>query len=76
LEGLDQSSASATAALSAVAERARAMADGGEQDDAFNALGDLLFDAVAAARELKVDPELALRQATIRFQRRVEATAD
>jgi MazG family protein len=67
LEGID---------LSAVAERARAMADGGNQDDAFDALGDLLFDTVAASRELGVDPELALRQATIRFQRRVEATAD
>jgi XTP/dITP diphosphohydrolase/tetrapyrrole methylase family protein/MazG family protein/ATP diphosphatase len=32
-------------------------------------VGDLLFDAVALARRLKVDPELALRAAADRFRR-------
>jgi MazG family protein len=36
-------------------------------------LGDLLFACVNVARRLNVDPELALRQASTRFRRRVEA---
>jgi MazG family protein len=36
-------------------------------------LGDVLFAAVNTARKLGVDPELALRQATLRFVERVEA---
>jgi MazG family protein len=35
-------------------------------------LGDVLFAAVNVARRLDVDPELALRQATQRFRKRVE----
>jgi MazG family protein len=35
-------------------------------------LGDLLFSVVNVARRLGVDPELALRSATVRFVRRVE----
>src|SRR5207237_784779 len=35
-------------------------------------LGDVLFAAVNVARRLNVDPELALRGATARFQARVE----
>ncbi|MDH3226754.1 MAG: nucleoside triphosphate pyrophosphohydrolase [Thermoleophilia bacterium] len=38
-------------------------------------LGDVLFAAIAAARELDVDPELALRGAAIRFRDRVETAA-
>ncbi len=38
----------------------------------FEELGDLLFAAVNVARRLNVDPELALRSATERFQARVE----
>jgi MazG family protein len=38
-------------------------------------LGDLLFATVNVARLLHVDPELALRQAALRFRRRVEAAA-
>ncbi|MFL5884157.1 MAG: nucleoside triphosphate pyrophosphohydrolase, partial [Thermoleophilaceae bacterium] len=36
--------------------------------DGFDAVGDLLFAAVAEARRLKVDPELALRAAADRFR--------
>jgi len=36
-------------------------------------LGDVLFATVNVARKLKVDPELALRGATMRFRRRVES---
>ncbi len=42
-------------------------------DEAFHELGDVLFAAVNVARKLEVDPELALRAATQRFRRRVEA---
>lgn len=38
-------------------------------------LGDVLFAAVAVARSLKVDPELALRSAAQRFRARVERAA-
>jgi MazG family protein len=38
-------------------------------------LGDLLFSVVNLARKLKVDPELALRDSALRFQKRVEAAA-
>lgn len=38
-------------------------------------LGDLLFAAVAVARSLRADPELALRSSAARFRRRVERAA-
>jgi XTP/dITP diphosphohydrolase/tetrapyrrole methylase family protein/MazG family protein/ATP diphosphatase len=40
--------------------------------DDFESVGDLLFAAVALARERKVDPELALRSAADRFRDRIE----
>jgi uncharacterized protein YabN with tetrapyrrole methylase and pyrophosphatase domain len=40
--------------------------------DDFESVGDLLFAAVALAREKKVDPELALRSAADRFRDRIE----
>jgi MazG family protein len=46
-----------------------------ERDARFAAVGELLFAAVAAARALDVDPELALRAAGARFRERVEAGA-
>ncbi len=45
----------------------------GEGAARFTALGDLLFAAVALARALQVDPEIALRAASERFRRRIEA---
>ena len=38
----------------------------------FNAIGKLLFDTVALARELRVDPELALRSSADTFRRDIE----
>jgi XTP/dITP diphosphohydrolase/tetrapyrrole methylase family protein/MazG family protein/ATP diphosphatase len=43
-----------------------------ERDARFDAVGDLLLAAVALARELRVDPELALRAAADRFRREME----
>jgi uncharacterized protein YabN with tetrapyrrole methylase and pyrophosphatase domain len=43
-----------------------------ERGERFEAVGDLLLAAVAAARELRVDPELALRAAADRFRRDTE----
>ena len=40
--------------------------------DDFDSVGDLLFAAVAEARRLHVDPELALRAATERFRNEIE----
>lgn len=45
------------------------------RDDQFEALGDVLFSVVAAARRLHLDPELALRAAADRFRERVLAEA-
>jgi MazG family protein len=42
-------------------------------DDRFHELGDVLFAAVNVARKLRVDPELALRDASDRFRARVTA---
>ena len=47
----------------------RAASGGVSERDDFDLVGDLLFDAVALARRLKVDPELALRAAADRFRR-------
>lgn len=51
----------------------------GDQDAAREELGDLLFTAANLARHLKVDPELALRDANAKFRRRfagMEAATD
>jgi MazG family protein len=40
--------------------------------DDFESVGDLLFAAVALAREKRIDPELALRSAADRFRERIE----
>ena len=45
-------------------------ADGDEER--FHELGDVLFAAVNVARKLKLDPELALRSASVRFRSRVQ----
>jgi XTP/dITP diphosphohydrolase/tetrapyrrole methylase family protein/MazG family protein/ATP diphosphatase len=42
----------------------------------FDDLGDVLFAAVNLARKLKLDPELALRSASLRFRSRVEAAVE
>lgn len=45
----------------------------GQQREAEEELGDLLFTAANLARHLKVDPELALRDANAKFRRRFSA---
>jgi len=45
----------------------------GEERTAFDIVGELFFQAVAAARALDVDPELALREAANRFKEGREA---
>ena len=42
------------------------------EDERFDAIGELLLAAVALARELRVDPELALRAAADRFRNEIE----
>ncbi len=44
--------------------------------EAFHELGDVLFAAVSVARKLSLDPELALRAASDRFRRRVQAASE
>jgi MazG family protein len=43
-----------------------------EPEDAFERLGEILWHAVALARAMKVDPELALRSAANRFKETIE----
>ena len=45
------------------------------EDEAFERIGDLLFAAVAAARALGADPELALREAAHRFRADIDPHA-
>jgi MazG family protein len=45
-------------------------------DDRFHELGDVLFAVVNVARQLKVDPELALRAASGRFRGRVTTASE
>ena len=45
-------------------------------EERFHEVGDVLFAAINVARKLKVDPELALRAASERFQGRVGAAAE
>lgn len=47
----------------------------GPDTSVYHEVGDILFAAVNLARKLKVDPELALRSASARFQKRVERAA-
>ncbi|HEY2600579.1 MAG TPA: MazG family protein [Thermoleophilaceae bacterium] len=42
--------------------------------DSFEAIGDVLFDCVALARDAGVDPELALRAAADRFRKAIDET--
>ena len=58
-------------------DRAGASAPETEPDPAvFHELGDVLFTVVNVARQLNVDPELALRATTQRFTKRVEAAVE
>jgi MazG family protein len=56
--------------------RGEAVAELAAAADGFDSVGDLLFEAVARARELKVDPELALRSAADRFRAKIDQEDD
>jgi nucleoside triphosphate diphosphatase len=61
------------AVLDKIAEEAAeisAAIDGGDQDEAAEEIGDLMFAVVNLARHLKVNPETALRAANAKFERR------
>jgi MazG family protein len=58
-------------ALAALVEEVREL----EQDPSPDELGDVLFAAVAVARQLAADPEVALRATAQRFRGRVERAA-
>jgi uncharacterized protein YabN with tetrapyrrole methylase and pyrophosphatase domain len=47
-----------------------------DRDHAFAEVGDRLFEVVAEARRLRVDPELALRAASQRFRDRIASEAE
>jgi MazG family protein len=51
-------------------ERLRQRLD--DPDESFDGIGDLLFDCVALAATLRVDPELALRASADRFRKGIE----
>ena len=61
--------------LERLAQERERLAGAAGREQRFEAAGELLFAAVAAARELDVDPELALRAAADRFRRQMEASA-
>jgi len=65
--------ASPSAAAESVAEEARELAEVTDRDRAFEEMGDLLFGIVSLARNLKVNPEDALRVAGQRFRARFAA---
>jgi MazG family protein len=57
--------------LAALRDGSDHLATASSREQAFEALGDLLFAVVGAAREAHLDPELALRDSTRRFRERV-----
>ncbi len=57
-------------AAEAVAEEARELASASDAQQTFDEMGDLLFAMVSLARQLKVNPEDALRVAGERFRKR------
>jgi XTP/dITP diphosphohydrolase/tetrapyrrole methylase family protein/MazG family protein/ATP diphosphatase len=66
----------AHAAAAALREELAEVEQAHTREQLFDEVGDLLFAAVAVARKLKVDPELAVRAAADRFSRRVATAAE
>ena len=60
-------------AIASVTQRAAALDSLPGPRERFEAIGELLFAVVACARALEIDAELALRQATAGFRKRVES---
>jgi MazG family protein len=61
--------------LQSVRDGLTELQEASDADQRFHELGDVLFAVVNVARKLKVDPELALRDASGRFRSRVEAAS-
>ena len=59
--------------LPALSHARKVQRQAGEDRTPFDIVGELFFHAVAVARALDVDPELALREATNRFKEAKEA---
>jgi nucleoside triphosphate diphosphatase len=59
--------------LPALSHARKVQRQAGEDRTPFDVVGELFFHAVAVARALDVDPELALREATNRFKEAKEA---
>ena len=59
--------------LPALSHARKVQRQAGEDRTPFDIVGELFFHAVAVARALDVDPELALREATNRFKEEKEA---
>ncbi len=66
----------ADGALQAARDQLTELQGAATQEERFQALGDLLFAVVNAARKLKVDPELALRAASGRVRERVTVAGE
>jgi MazG family protein len=62
--------------LQAIRDELAQLQSAASDDERLHELGDLLFAVVAAARSMKLDPELALRAASGRFTTRVRAAVD
>ena len=60
-----------SASVERVREGLSRLEDALGRDDQFDALGEVLFELVAVARQMHLDPELALRAASERFRERV-----
>ena len=69
--------ATALDALLKVPEETDELRDAILEDDGIeDELGDLLFAVVNVARKLNIDPQVALNQATHKFQRRFDAVVE
>ena len=72
--GSDFEHADAAELVARLRERLPALESDQGRDDRFTTIGNLLFDCVALARDVGVDPELALRAAAERFRETIENT--
>jgi MazG family protein len=70
----EREASTALADVQGAAEDLRALAAVADPEQRFQRVGELLYDAVAAARALGVDPELALRQHANDVRRNIEET--